>query len=64
MLGSFVVLQFWGYHFRPYSLVFTCIFRRSAAGSEGRPSPATWVAGDGLRPALLLPVSCFAFWLV
>ena len=42
MLGSFVVLQFWGYHFRPYSLIFTCLLSALLLERQGRSIAATW----------------------
>lgn len=63
LLGSFVLLQFWGYHFRPYNLVFTCVVGALLLDRNHREIAATW----------LLALACglhffsgllFAFWLV
>lgn len=63
LLGSFTVLQFWGYHFRPYGLVFTCIISALLLQRDGRPIAGTWA----------LAIACalhffagflLAFWLV
>ena len=32
MLASFVLLQFWGYHFRPYNIIFSCILGAERKG--------------------------------
>ncbi|MGB3335939.1 MAG: hypothetical protein WBA73_02040 [Devosia sp.] len=62
-LGSFTIIQFWGYHFRPYGLVLTCILSALLLDRGGRPIAATWA----------LAVACalhffagflLAFWLV
>ena len=42
LLGSFTVLQFWGYHFRPYGLVFTCVISALLFERNGRPIAGTW----------------------
>lgn len=42
VLFSFVVLQFWGYHFRPYGLVFTALLSALLLDRNGRPVAATW----------------------
>ncbi|KRA45622.1 hypothetical protein ASD80_04645 [Devosia sp. Root635] len=42
VLFSFVVLQFWGYHFRPYGLVFTAMLSALLLDRNGRPIAATW----------------------
>ena len=63
MLGSFIILQFWGYHFRPYNIVFSCVLGALLLDRQGKGIAATW----------LLAVACgfhffagmlFAFWLV
>jgi hypothetical protein len=63
VLGSFALLQFWGYHFRPYNIVFSCIVGALLLDRQGRGVASTW----------LLAVACgfhffagllFAFWLV
>lgn len=62
MLGTFVVLQFWGYQFRPYGLVFTCLITALLLDRRGHSLAATWI----------LAIACglhffagflFAFWL-
>nr|WP_295890198.1 hypothetical protein [uncultured Devosia sp.] len=63
MLGSFVVLQFWGYQFRPYNIVFTCILGALLLDRQGKGVGATWLlalaCGFHFFSGLLL-----AFWLV
>lgn len=63
MLCSFVLLQFWGYHFRPYNIVFTCILCALLLDRRGKGVAATWVlaiaCGFHFFAGLLL-----AFWLV
>lgn len=63
MLGSFALLQFWGYHFRPYNIVFACMIGALLLDRQGRGVAATW----------LMAIACgfhffagmlFAFWLV
>lgn len=63
MLFSFSVVQFWGYHFRPYTLVFTCILAALLLDRDDRPVAASWA----------LAIACalhffsgllFAFWLI
>ncbi|MCP8883458.1 hypothetical protein NIM87_08110 [Devosia sp. XJ19-1] len=63
ILFSFAVLHYWGYHFRPYALVFTCLLTALWLDRSGRSLAATWV----------LAIACglhffsglfFAFWLV
>ena len=63
MLCSFVMLQFWGYHFRPYNIVFSCVVGALLLNRRGKGVAATW----------LLALACgfhffagmlFAFWLV
>ncbi len=62
MLASFAVVQFWGFHFRPYTLIFTCLLSALLLDRKGQSMAATW----------LLVVACalhflagflFAFWL-
>ena len=63
MLFSFAVLQYWGYHFRPYPLVFTCVISALLLDRANRPVASTWV----LALACGLHFFCglfFAFWLV
>ncbi|SMQ66285.1 hypothetical protein SAMN06295905_1442 [Devosia lucknowensis] len=63
MLFSFAVLQYWGYHFRPYPLIFTCVISALLLDRAGRPLTSTWV----LAMACGLHFFCglfFAFWLV
>lgn len=43
MLCTHVVLQYWGYHFRPYGLTFTAILTALLLDRAGRPLAATWV---------------------
>ena len=63
MLGSFVLLQFWGYHFRPYNIVFSCILGALLLDRQGKGVAATWLlalaCGFHFFSGLLL-----AFWLV
>ena len=63
VLGTFVLLQFWGYHFRPYNIVFTCILSALLLDRHGKGVAATWVValacGFHFFSGLLL-----AFWLV
>lgn len=63
MLGSFVLLQFWGYHFRPYNIVFTCILGALLLDRQGKGVAAAWLlalaCGFHFFSGLLL-----AFWLV
>lgn len=63
MLGSFVLLQFWGYHFRPYNIVFSCILGALLLDRQGKGIAATWLlavaCGFHFFSGLLL-----AFWLV
>ena len=63
MLGSFVLLQFWGYHFRPYNIVFSCILGALLLDRQGKGVAATWLlalaCGFHFFAGLLL-----AFWLV
>lgn len=63
MLLSFSILHFWGYHFRPYSIVLLLTLGALLLDRHGRPLAATWA----------LAVACgfhffagflFAFWLV
>lgn len=63
MLFSFAVVQFWGYHFRPYSIVFFAMISALLLDRAERPVAATWC----------LAIACgfhffagflFAFWLV
>ena len=63
LLGSFVMLQFWGYHFRPYGLVFSCILIALLLDRDGRRVAATWVMAlaCGLH---FFAGMLFAFWLV
>lgn len=62
MLASFSIVQFWGFHFRPYTLIFTCLLSALLLDRRGQPLAATW----------MLVVACalhflagflFAFWL-
>lgn len=63
MLASFVLLQFWGYHFRPYNIVFSCILGALLLDREGKGVAATWLlalaCGFHFFSGLL-----FAFWLI
>lgn len=43
ILSTHVVLQYWGYHFRPYGLVFTAILTALLLDRAGRGIAATWV---------------------
>lgn len=43
MLFSSVVLQYWGYHFRPYGLVFTALISALLLERSGRSVLATWI---------------------
>lgn len=63
MLCSHVVMQYWGYHFRPYGLVLTCFLTALLLERSGRRVAATWA----------LAIACglhffagliFAFWLL
>ncbi len=63
MLFSFAVLQFWGYHFRPYSIVFLAMLSALLLDRAGRSLAATWC----------LAIACgfhffagfpFALWLI
>ncbi len=62
MLGSFALLQFWGYHFRPYNIVFSCMLGALLLDRSGRGVAATWLmaiaCGFHFFSGLL-----FAFWL-
>lgn len=62
VLASFPVLQFWGYHFRPYGLVFTCLLAALLLERQGRSVAATWAMtiGCGLH---FMAGFLFAFWL-
>lgn len=62
-LCTFVMLQFWGYHFRPYGIVLCCMLSALLLDRQGRDLASTWV----------LALACgfhffsgflFAFWLV
>lgn len=63
MLASFVLLQFWGYHFRPYNIVFSCILGALLLDREDKGIAATWLlalaCGFHFFTGLL-----FAFWLI
>lgn len=62
-LFSFAVLQHWGYHFRPYSLILTCIVSALLLDRADRPIAATW--SMALACALhFFSGLLFAFWLV
>lgn len=63
MLFSFPLLQFWGYHFRPYGIVLACMTGAMLLDRANRPVAGTW----------LMALACgfhffagflFAFWLV
>lgn len=43
VLCTHVILQYWGYHFRPYGLVFTTILTALLLERAGRNIAATWV---------------------
>ena len=42
LLMNFSILQFWGYHFRPYGLILTCTLTALLLDRNGRPVAATW----------------------
>lgn len=63
MLSSFAMLQFWGYHFRPYGIVVACMLGAILLDQKNRPVAATW----------LMALACgfhffagflFGFWLI
>lgn len=63
MLCTYPVMQFWGYHFRPYGLIFTALLGALLLERGGRNISATW----------LLALACglhffagllFGFWLL
>jgi hypothetical protein len=63
MLGSNILLQYWGYQFRPYTLVFTTVLCALLLDRRGHPIAAAWVlalsCGLHLFSGLL-----FGFWLL
>ena len=63
VLCTYPVMQFWGYHFRPYGLVFTAILSALLLERAGRNVAATWVmalaCGLHFFAGLL-----FGFWLL
>jgi len=63
MLCTHVVLQYWGYHFRPYGLVFTAILTALLLDRAGRGVAAGWVlaAVCGLH---FFAGLIFGFWLI
>ena len=63
VLFSNVVLQFWGYYFRPYTLVLTVVLLALLLDRKGRGLAATWVmvVACGLH---FLSGFLFAFWLI
>ena len=63
MLGSNVLLQYWGYHFRPYNLVFTALLCALLLDRRQQPVTAAWVLAlsCGLHFFSGLP---FAMWLL
>ena len=42
LLGTNIVLQTWGYYFRPYTLVLTCVVSALLLDRAGRTTAATW----------------------
>lgn len=63
MLGSFAVLQFWAYHFRPYGLVFTCIISALLLERSGRSIAGTWALAVACALHFFAGI-LLAFWLV
>jgi hypothetical protein len=63
MLGTFVLLQFWGYHFRPYNIVFTCILGALLLDRQGKGVAATWMLALACGFHFFSGV-VLAFWLV
>lgn len=63
MLFSNLLLQFWGYYFRPYSMIFTVVLVALLLDRKGRDVAATWVMviACGLH---FLSGFLFAFWLI
>lgn len=63
MLGSNILLQYWGYQFRPYNLAFTALLCALLLDRRQRPVAAAWVlalsCGLHLFSGLL-----FAMWLL
>ncbi|MCZ4345941.1 hypothetical protein [Devosia neptuniae] len=43
LLCSHVVMQYWGYHFRPYSLVLTAVLGALLLERNGRSTAASWI---------------------
>jgi hypothetical protein len=62
-LFSFAVLQHWGYHFRPYPLIFTCIISALLLDRNGRTVAATWSMAIACALHFFSGL-LFAFWLV
>ena len=63
MLGSNVLLQYWGYQFRPYNLVFTALLCALLLDRRNQPIAAAWVLalGCGLH---LFSGLLFAMWML
>jgi hypothetical protein len=63
LLCSYVLLQYWGYHFRPYGLVFTALLTALLLERNGRAIAATWVMtlACGLH---FFAGFLFGFWLL
>jgi len=63
VLCSIALLQYWGFYFRPYALIVTCVATAMLLDRAGRPIPATWVlalsCGLHFYSGFLL-----AFWLL
>ena len=63
MLCTHVVMQYWGYHFRPYGLVFTCLLSALLFERAGRIGAATWVLAIACGLHFFAGV-IFGFWLL
>jgi hypothetical protein len=63
MLASFALTQSWGYHFRPYNLIFTGLICTLLLDRRGHGVAATWVLAMACGLHLFTGI-LFAFWLV
>lgn len=57
-MGTLAVLHSWGFHFRPYPLVLTCLLGALLIDRRGHPIAATWLL------ALACGLSFIAGWLL
>jgi hypothetical protein len=63
MLFSFVLVQFWGYQYRPYNIVFSCILGALLLDRQGKRLASTWLLALGCGFHFFTGL-LFAFWLV